>query len=100
MRDMVIIVQQLLQVAQAFGNGIEYAVRRIQHRLLADVTDTSGRLAPNQPVIERPLSGQHTHHAGLAAAVATDQADTFALIELKIGVIEQGYVTKGETGFI
>jgi hypothetical protein len=46
------------------------------------------------------LTCQHAHHAGFAAAVATDQAYAFALVELKIGMVEQGYVTEGETGFI
>jgi hypothetical protein len=41
------------------------------------------------------LACQHTHHAGLAAAVAPDKPYAFALVELKIGMVEQGYVTEG-----
>ena len=91
-RNMVVIVQQLLQLAHTFGHRVEHGVVYIQHRLLTDVANACGGRAPHLAVIQRSLPGQHTHHAGLAAAVAPDQPDAFAFIELKVGMIQQGDV--------
>ncbi len=100
MRHTMIIVQQLLQLAQPFRDCIEHRVIGIQHRFLTDEADTRGRRAPYQPVIQRALSSEHAHHAGLAAAVAPDQADALALIELKIGMIQQGNVPECKAGLV
>jgi hypothetical protein len=67
---------------------------------LAHVTDARGGLPPQRPVIQLRLTCQYFQQAGLAAAIAPDEADTFALIELKIHMIQQGDVTKGQRRFI
>ncbi len=100
MGNMMVIAEQRMQIAQALRHRIEYRVVGIQHRFLADVANPGGRRAPHQPVIEVPLPGQHAHHARLAAAVAPDQADAFALIELKVGVVEQCDVPECEARLV
>ncbi len=95
-----VVVQEFLQFSKPLGHRIEHAVVRIEHGFLAYIADARGGLAPYQPVIERCLACQHAHHAGFSAAVASDESYAFALVELKVSMVEQGYVTEGKAGFV
>jgi hypothetical protein len=56
---------------------------------LRHVGDGEPRLAPDLAVVQRTEAGQRLEQAGLAAAVAADQADALAGIDLQRGVVEQ-----------
>ena len=99
-RQMMVGGDDLVQLAQAFRHRVEHRGFGIQHRLLAHVTDARAGLTPHDAVVQMRLPGQHFQQAGLAAAVAADQADALALVELKIHVVQQGDVTVSQCGFI
>jgi hypothetical protein len=46
------------------------------------------------------LPGQYLQQAGLAAAVAPDEADALTLVELKTHIVQQGDMTESQHGFV
>ena len=99
-RQMMVSSDDLMQLAQAARHFVEHGGIGIQHRLLAHVADARGRLPPHRTVVQVRLPGQHFEQTGFAAAVAPDQADAFALVELKFHTIQEGDVTKSQSSFI
>ena len=96
MRDFVIIGEQGRGRPHAGNDGLEYRQFRIKGRLLGHIADTRAGLAPHRPVIERAKAGERRQQGGFAGAVAPDQRDALARVELKIGMVEQRYMAEGE----
>ncbi len=99
-RQMMVCGDDPVQLAEPARDLVEHRCLGIQHRLLADVTDAHAGRAPDDAVIQRGLRSQHFQHAGLAAAVAPDQADALALVELECDMVEQGYMAVSKRGVI
>ncbi len=86
--------------AQAARHFVVHRGVRVQHRFLAHVADTRRGLPPHLTVVQIGLSGQHFEQAGFAAAVAADEADALAFIQLEIHVIQQCDMTEGQCGLV
>jgi hypothetical protein len=97
---LVVIRQQAGDGAKARGNGFIHRLVAGKFRLLGDIGDAQFRLAPKRAVIEAAQPRQRLEQARLAAAVATDQADALAGINLQRGMVEQGHMAIGEAGIV
>jgi len=92
----VVIDEQLRPLAQAFGHRLEHALPGPERRLLRDARQLQLRRAPDLAVIGRGEPLDDREEAGLAAAVASDQADALAGLDHEIDMIEQGHMAVSE----
>ena len=99
-RHLVIIDEDLLQVAQALGNRFKYGVRGIQLWLLRYIHYACIGRAPHCTVIQLDRARDGFEQARLSRTVASNESYALACVQLKSRVIEQGVVTKGKAGVI
>jgi hypothetical protein len=92
--------QGLRDLAQPGGDRFIHTLPGGKVRLLRDVGDAQTRLSPQTTIVECAQTSDRLEQAGLATAVTADQADTFAGIQLHLGMIEQGHMTIGQAGRI
>jgi hypothetical protein len=100
-RAKIVILDQILgERAQTPGDCVEDIQPRVKRGLLGHVGNARAGLQPQRPVVQRTETGQHPQQARLAAAVASDQREPFAVVDLQFGAIEQRDMTVGESAFI
>ena len=92
--------QEIRRLAQPFGEHLGHRGLRREVRFLRHVGQTQARLAPQEPVVERLLAGEHAQQAGFARTVAPDQHHPLTLVELKGRGVEQRNVTKRKMGVV
>jgi hypothetical protein len=83
-------------LAHAGDHGRKNGQLFIEWRFLRHISDAQARPPPELTVIQPSLTGQRGKQRRLATPVASDQRHLFAVIELKVGVIEQRNVTENE----
>jgi hypothetical protein len=86
--------------AQAPGDCVKYIQLRVKRGFLGHIGNARAGLQPQRPVVQRAETGQHPQQARLAAAVASDQREPLAVVDLQFGAIEQRDMTVGESAFI
>jgi hypothetical protein len=96
----VVIRQQAGDAAKPRGHGFIHGFMPGEFRLLRHIGDAQFRLPPQRAVVEAAERSQRLEQAGLAAAVAADQADALAGVDLQRGVVEQGHVAVGKAGVV
>ena len=100
-RHRVVLGEQARGFAHAGNDGGKHRRLGIEGRFLRHVADADARLGPHLAVVEPATptaGGQRRQQGRLAGAVAADQRDPLAGVELKIGVIEQRHVAEGKAG--
>jgi hypothetical protein len=100
MGHLVVFGEHAGHVAQPRRDGFEHRVVAGEFRLLRHIGDREAGLAPDLAIVERTKARQRFQQAGFAAAVAADEADAFAGIDLHRGVVQQGDMAVGEAGAI
>jgi hypothetical protein len=96
----VVIDQQLRQLAQALRDGIEHAGTGGELRLLRDVGDLRAGLTPDDAVVECRIACEDFQQAGLAGAVAADQRQPLARFDHQCSVVQQWQVAEGKAGIV
>jgi hypothetical protein len=89
---------QIARLGHAFGDGVEHAARGLEERLLRHIAHAQALCLLQQPVVELFLPGQHLEQAGLAGAVAADQAQPLAGFERQRRAVEQRDMAIGQVG--
>ena len=84
----VIVLQQPRRFAQRAGNGVENVAFQRKIGFLRHVGDDAGGIGAHAAVIERRLPRQYAQQAGFAAAVATNEGDALASVQLKMHVVQ------------
>ncbi len=98
-RQCVMVVrQQPAFVPESERHGIEDREIRIERRLLHHAGDARAGRDPGVAGIQVGDSGQDAQQRRLAGAVAADEPDAFAGIELEIGGVEQRMVAERQAG--
>ncbi len=95
---MVILGEHLPLGAQAPRDRVVDGARSVLRRLLRDPRDADVRREPELAVVEVDPAGEHAEQRRLAGAVAADQPDALARIELERHVVQQRAVAEGEAG--
>src|SRR5690349_25096620 len=93
MRRMLVVDQQRAHLTEPRSRRIEYALRRIQYRLLRQTGQAQLGLAPYNAVVRGRLPRQHFEQAGLARAVASDQSELVPGFDDELHAIEQRYMS-------
>ena len=68
----------------------------IERRVLLEIADQALLLAGARARVELDHAGQHLHQAGLAAAVAADEADGVTRLDIEIDAGEQPLAAQGQ----
>ena len=98
-RQRVMVVrQQPALVTEAERDGIEDREIRVERRLLHHACDARAGRDPGVAGIQIGDSRQDAQQRRLAGAVAADEPDAFAGIELEIGGVEQRMVAERQAG--
>ena len=92
---LVILRQQRAQPFQTAGNHFEHGRRGVSGQFLGQSGQTQAGLAPDLATVRLNLGSQQAQQGGLARAVATNQTDPLARINLEAGLIEQRFGAKG-----
>ena len=99
MRRRVVLDQQLVALAQALGHGFEHREARLEKRFLRDGGELEVGRAPDLAVIALGRAFDHAQQAGLARAVAADEADAPARLDDQVHMIEQRDMPEREGDF-
>ena len=84
------------EVAEAFGHHIEHRTRVLEQHVLREAADAQRRLPPDAAAVGLQLAADDAEQRRLAGAVATDDADTFARLNLQARVVQQRQVSVRE----
>ncbi len=97
-RRVVVGGEELPVGAEAQRDGVVDGAIGIELGLLRHPADPGRGRDPALAVVEVRAAGEHLQQRRLAFAVAADQADALARIELEVGAVEQRVVAVGEAG--
>ena len=86
----------MAQIAQAAGNGVVDARIARQFGRLFQPGQFQFGLTPDFAVIGLDVAGDDFHQRGFTFAVAAQQPDSLAGVQLKVGIIEQGMGAVGD----
>jgi hypothetical protein len=86
----------LAQRAEAFGDDVEDRLVGGKRDVLLETRHDDARLPPEGAAVRRQRTGDDFQQRRLAGAVATDDGDPLAAIDLKGDAIEKRQVTKGD----
>ena len=100
MRSGVIGAEQTMCRPGASGNRLEHRVSVGEYGLPCNKRHTQIRHAPDHAVIGVNIACNHLEQAGLAGAIAADQANAFGFFDDQRSAIEQWPMTKGERNVI
>jgi hypothetical protein len=92
----VIGLHEIAQVAQAIGNDVEDWSGIRKRRILRQTPHAQARLPPDASGFRNLLSADSLKKCGFAGAVATDDADAFALLYLKARVVQKWKMPEGD----
>ncbi len=95
-RRLVILGQQIPQSIQPTGDDLEGSSGGIHWQFLRQRGHTQTGLAPSFAAVGLNLAGQQAKQGGFTGAVATDQADPLAGVDLEAGAIQQFFGTEGD----
>ncbi len=81
--------------AHAAGDEIVHGALEVLRHLLHEAREVGAGLAEDLAAVGLYVARDQLHEGGFAGAVATDQADAFARIDLEVDVVENGGATEG-----
>ena len=90
MRQVVIFGQATAQLAQAAGDDFENGLLGIRRHFLFEMGDAQSFHAPDFSLVRRRHAGDGAKQRRLAGAVAADQTDAFAGVDLKVDILSSG----------
>ncbi len=90
----------LRQLPQPLRHGIKHRVRRIQLRLLRNVTHGEVRRAPDHTVVQLNFTGDDLQQTALAAAVTPDQTGPLPGVKRQPHGCQQRMKTVSECGVV
>ncbi len=93
---MVIRRHQRADVAETFGDDVEDRCARGERHVLLEARDAHAGLQPPRAGVGRLLAAGDAEQRRLAGAVAADQADAFAAVDLHRRAVDQGQVSEGD----
>jgi hypothetical protein len=95
-RRSVITRDQVAQLAEAVGDHIEDRTSRGEWNVLFERRDAQTRRRPHQAGVRRLLTAHDPKQRGFPRAVASDDRNPFARLDLQGRLIEQRQVSEGE----
>ena len=87
--QIVILGQERAQLAKAAGDDFEDRLIGIRRHFLFEMGDAQRFHAPDVAFVRHRHAGDHAKQRRLAGAVATDETDSLAGIDLKVDVRQQ-----------
>ena len=90
-RDVVIRREQRPDLAEAACHHVEHGGGLGGEQFLLELRDPQRRLSPDLATVGRDAALGELQQRGLAGAVAADQADALAGVDLEARVVEQGF---------
>ena len=94
----VVVGQQPALVPQAERHGVEHRRVRVERGFLHDAGDAGAGGDPGVAAVQVRLSGQDAKQRRLAGAVAPDEPDAFARVDLELGILQQRMVAERQAG--
>jgi len=105
LRQVMVLRKQLAHTVQAFGNHVEHCPSVGHRQFLRQFANLEARGAPNRAVIGLLVAFYQLHHAGLAGAVAADDAHPLTTGDLPGHLVQQrhsaeskGHIAEFEQG--
>ena len=95
----VVVDQELTRLTDPVGHGLEHRLPQLERRLLRDAGELEPGREPKLAVIGARAERDQLQQAGLARAVAAEEADMLARLDDEIRMIEQRDVAVGERDF-
>jgi hypothetical protein len=96
----VVFGQQRAQPFQATGDDLKHGGGSIRRQFLRQRGDAQPGLPPDVAAIGVHFASQQAQQRGFAGAVAANQADPFARIELETGAVQQLFSAEGDREMI
>ena len=105
LRQVMVLREQLANAVQAFGNHVEHCPSVGHRQFLRQFADLEARGTPHRAVIGLLVAFYQLHHAGLAGAVAADDAHPLTtgdlpghLVQQRHGAESKGHIAEFEQG--
>jgi hypothetical protein len=95
-RGMVVVGDQRAQRAEAFGDDVEHRLGRGERHVLLEAGHDDAGLAPHRSRVRRDGACDDLEQRRLAGAVAADDRDALAGIDLEGHAIEERQVAEGD----
>jgi hypothetical protein len=86
----------ILEAPEALGYHVEHGPRVLKWGVLREPSDAQAGLPPDAARVRRQLAADDLQQRRFAGAVAPDDADALAGLNLEAGVVEQRKVSEGE----
>ena len=100
MGQVVKVGKQRAQLAETTGDDFENRLLRVRRHFLLQMSDPERFHAPDFAIVRRRRAGNYAEQSSLSRAVAADEANPLAGIDLKVDMGQQRLIAVGQRNII